>query len=268
MGIAVQGGVVPFYDMNGESPKINFNRDSRAATRVGEVAWANIDALILECFPSGSALPGTYPGISHLYVDTLSIDPLSPLGEDTATCGDVVSYSKAKATISYSKLPYESSNLVSRRWSFSGEFMTIPASSMKWLSDDLAVQNEEISAAKIIPVIEHSLTRMRATSIPWTAIKANIGHVNDATLNNAVFSSVAGGQLLYLGASIDFTFSTDGTQIWNIEHRFQERRVRWNGLDYGWNEFWRPDQKKWDQLVDDNGDTVYPSSSDFMDLFT
>lgn len=267
MGIAVQGGVVPFYDLNGESPKFDLDRESASITRVGEISWADGDALIAECFPSGFALPGTYPGKNYLYVQSLSIEPLSPIGEGGMLCADVAIYGRGKATIKYGKLPFEPSNFITRRWGFSGEFMTIPASSMKWLSDSLAVQNEEISAAKIIPMIEHSITRHRATTVPWSAIKANIGHINDAPLNNAIFTGVGSGQLLYLGANIDFTFSTDGTQIWNIEHRFQERKVRWNGLDYGWNEFWRPDAKKWDQLVDDNGDPVYPTSNTFLDLF-
>jgi hypothetical protein len=274
MPVAVQGGIVPFDELAGQSPNISFNRDSRSATRVGKVAGANLAALYTECFPSGSSLPGAFPGIAYMYVDSLDIKPFVPEGEAFPTCGDLITYDWYLASIKYGKLDYESSNFLSRKWSYSGEFMTLPANAVKWKSDKGAVENEEISAAMTIPQIEHSLTRNRATSIPWSVIQDNIGKVNDATLNNSIFTNVAAQTLLYMGAQIDWTFSTDGTQIWNIEHRFIERIV--SAFDpqakavatYGWNHFYRPDKKLWDILIDDTESPVYTHSEDFMDLFT
>jgi hypothetical protein len=273
VGVAVQGGIVPFDDLAGQSPTINFTRDSRSATRTGKVAWANIDALFIECYPTASGLPGVYPGVSYLFVDSVDVKPFNPGGDKSPTCtGNVIVPVEALVTINYSKLPYEyeSSTFLSRRWSFSGEFMTLPASSVKWIGPPaVPVVNEEISAAKIIPTIEHSLSRQRATSIPWTAIKNCIGKVNESAIDNGTFDDVPAESLLCLGSQIDWTFSTDGTQIWNLEHRFQERLVKQGSSTYGWNHFWRPDTKAWEKLVDDSGNTIYPtvSTSDLMDLF-
>ena len=266
MGLAVQGGAVPFADTNGESPKFNVTREEMQSTREGVIAWANIDAFLLECVPNAPSLPGLFPGSSKLFVQNVAVEPLAEDGE--AICsGSVISYVHAKATIQYStKLPYNSETLVTRKWSFSGEFMTIPASSVKWDNGD-AVQTEEISAAKVIPMIEHSLTRNRATSIPWSAIKDCIGKVNTSALDNDIFDDVAAEQLLYLGASIDWTLSTDGNEVWTLEHRFQERKVKHAASEYGWNHFWRPDKKRWEKLKDDNGDNIYPKTANFGDLF-
>lgn len=266
MGIAVQGGVVPFYDVVGESPTFNCTRDEYSATRTGEIAWANVDALILECVPNSPAIPGLYPGSARLFVQSVDVKPMAE--EQDAVCsGSVISYSKAVATIRYStKLPYNPETLVTRKWSFTGEFLTIPASSVKWDNGD-AVENEEISAAKIIPMIEHALTLHKVLSIPWTTIKDCIGKVNQNAINDSIFDSVAAEQLLYMGASIDWKLTTDGNEEWTIEHRFQERKVKHAANEYGWNHFWRPDKKRWEKLKDDNGDNIYPKTTSFSSLF-
>lgn len=264
MGIAVQGGAVTFDDINGVSPKITGTRDSREARREGHFAWASGDALILECVPAAPSLPGLYPGSSILYVKSIVIEPVAE--EGNFTCGNVAVYSRGKAVIEYGKLDYDSATLVTRKWGFSGEFMTLPANSMRWDNGD-AVENEEISAAKNIRMTEHSMTRHRATTIPWTTIRNCIGKVNSAILNDAIFDNVAAESLLYLGASIDWTLSTNGSVEWTLEHRFQERLVENNGVRYGWNHFWRPDKKRWEKLKDDNGRYTYESTNDMDDLF-
>lgn len=270
MGVAVAGGIVPFDELAG-SPTFSLTRESREANRVGKIAWANNDALALECFPSAPSLPGLYPGIAYLYVNSLEIAPFHPEpGWEQICGGNTAHYEFALATIKYSKLPYESSTLITRRYSFGGEFLTIPAGTLKWEDTGKKVDEEEISAAKTICMIEHSITwhRVLEASIPWSAIKANIGKVNDGTLNNAYFPSVADESLLYLGAEMNFTFSTDGSQVWTLEHRFQERQVKVGGNTYGWNHFLRPRDSAWKRLLDESGDPVYPKSGTFTSLFT
>lgn len=264
MGIAVQGGLVPFYDYVGRSPTFNATRDALSAQREGHIDWANIDALIAECTPAVPSLPGLYPGSTVLYVESLDIKPIAE--ERSPTCGNVVSYSKADVTIKYGKLPYNPETLITRKWNFSGEFMTLPASSVKWENGD-AVENEEISAAKNIRMIEHALTRQRAVSIPWTAMRECIGKVNSALLDDDIFDNVAAESLLYLGSAIDWTLDTAGNEQWTLEHRFQERLIEHNGVSYGWCHFWRPDKKAWERLVDNAGNHMYESTADMPDLF-
>ncbi len=278
MGYAVAGGFVPFDDYAGKSPVINFTRDSRDATRIGIVAWANIDALTLECFPPPPAPPGQFPGVSYLYVESMDVRPLHPEGSlDWNPSGDFPTYDSAEVTIKYSKLKFEqpsANQLISRKWAFSAEFMTIPSNTLQWLTADANgkkdVKDDNITAGKLIPMVEHSITWHRALSVPWTAIKANIGKVNDGTLNNSYFNSVADQSLLYLGAEIGWTFSSDGTQVWTIDHKFQERKLKSSGSSYGWNHFWKTSNNSWDKLVDKNDASkfVYDTSSSFMDLFS
>lgn len=272
MGVAVAGGVVPFDELAG-SPKFSLGRESRDATRVGKVAWANIDLLALECFPVAPALPGVYPGITFLYADAVEIEPFHPdPGLEMVCTGNTASYDFARVTIKYSRLPYESSTLITRRYSMTGEFMTLPSGLLRW--EDQAVgkhiNEEDVTAAKIIPSIEHSITwnRVLNSAIPWDAIKANIGKVNDGDLDNAYFPSVTDETLLYLGAELNFTFSTDGSQVWTLEHRFQERRVKSGADVFGWNHFWRPSDSLWKKLLNkDDNNPVYPKSTTFNDLF-
>jgi hypothetical protein len=280
LGLAVQGGSIAFYDIAGQSPTIRVGRaeqgrEMRSAQRVGHLAWTDIDALISECFPSAPSLPGQYPAVSHLYVDAIEIGPFVTDGEAAIVCsGNVAIYGHALAKIGYSTLPYEAATLITRRWSIGGEFLTLPPNSLYWEVSGNVVEEEDISAAKQIPTIEHSILRHRATSIPWAAIKDNIGKVNNATLNNSYFTNVAAETLLYLGAEVNYSFNTDGTQIFTYEHRFRERQVKdevdgeSQATSLGWNHFLNPSTAKWDRLTDEFGDPVHPLSGTFTALFS
>jgi hypothetical protein len=271
VGVAIQGGIVPVYDLTG-SPRITAGREARGATREVELAWVNIDALIAELFPAAPSLPGAYPGVSYLYAENVDISPLHPDGDQTCA-GDVATYGRARATISYSRLPYEpdATQLISRRYSMGGEFMTIPSGTLYWDEAGffVPIQEEEIAANKTIPTIEHSITwhRVPEASIPWTAIKDKVGKVNSGSLNNDYFKSVAAETLLYVGAELSFTLSTDGTKVWTLEHRFQEKNIKEAGNTHGWNYFLRPSDSAWLKMVDVDGNPVYPTSGSFDDLF-
>lgn len=197
--------------------------------------------------------------------------------------GSYATYSRARAKITYStKLDddgggsgnqYDPSDLFSRRWSFSGEFLTLQAAGLYWEEEGIddpeePIGEEEISAAKIIPMTEHALTRHRATSIPWTAIQANIGLINENAINNGYFTSVAAECLLFMGAEINFVLSTDGSKVYTYELRFQERRSKHKALTYGWNHFWHPNGGRFRRVQNASGDNVYPfSADDFASLF-
>lgn len=255
MGVLVQGGAVSFDEIN-DSPTYNVGRDIREANRHGIISWSSIDSAIAELFPPAPALPGVFPGVSSLYAESAEFSPFHPDGVPTLVT--TATYSQARAKIKYSTKLYDPSDLFVRRYSFSGEFLTLPAGGLYW--DDLGtvVEQEEISAAKIVPMTEHSLTKHRVTSIPWTAITRNIGRVNKTTLNNAFFSNIPPECLLFVGAEINFTLSTDGSTVWTIEYRFQERRVDLfeetsssgaTGIG-GWNHFLRnSDTPKWAKII-------------------
>jgi len=279
MGSAVTAGAVGFDELPG-SPRFGSSAESQSggggggggrsslkASRTGIIDWDDINALIAECTPPAPTLPGGFPGFSNLYVKSVAIKPF--LDEVPDCSGDVAAYDHAEATIEYESLPYDVSTLVSRRYSVSAEFMTIPSGTLYWEDDGTEVTNEDVSAAKIIPLIEHSITWHRVTSVPFATIQDLIGKVNDDTaLDNDYFPDALLEQsLLFIGAEINFTFSSDGTKVWTIEYRFQEKRIKNDVNVYGFNHFLNPKTSLWDRLVDIAGDPIYPTSPDFDDLF-
>lgn len=268
MGKAVQGGSVTFEDIAGKSPAISAGRESRDVTRIGKIAWSSIDALILELFPPAPALPGAYPGVAYLYANTLRVSPFHPdPSQSEMTCGDVASYTYALAEITYSRLPYESSDLLTRRYSFSVEALIMPGMGLHWEGDaaDKIIEVDDVYAAKQIPLVEHSITLHRVTAVQFAArlaaIRDNIGHVNDGE-----FEGAADNTLLFCGAEAQFTLSTDGSMTWTLDYRFQERRITDGNNIRGWQHIWNPKTKKWARPQDADGNFLYPESSDFDDL--
>ena len=157
MGKATYGGLVPFTDWISETPsptKIHASRESKDITRQGRIAWANIDALILECFPAAPSFPGRHPTATYLYVDDVSIAPWprSPAASEVNCSGDIATYTYADVTISYSPLPFggdsvAGSDRVTVRSSFSTEAMMLPANSVKWEGGDVANQEDLMAAS-------------------------------------------------------------------------------------------------------------------------
>jgi hypothetical protein len=277
VGKAIQGGTINVYDLPG-SPKIRAGRDTRESDRRVTFDWASIDALISELFPVAPALPGAYPGVSYLYADTATFGTNSP--DPMPSCGgSVATYSGSEsgmAEIQYRTLSYDGedadpSDLLSRRYSIGGEFMSLPSNQVRWeyQAPGETVQQEDISAGQVIPTIEHVISFHRLTSIPFAAIRANVGHLNDG-----VFEGAEDGCLMYLGAEIGFKLSTDGSISWTLEHRFSERAIdiaNTTGAPlpqtyYGWNYFRGP--KGWWRLLDEDSSELYPSSATFADLIS
>lgn len=274
--VLIQGGSVAFEELN-DSPKFTVGRDSREASRHGKIAWTDIQSAINELFPAAPALPGIYPGVSYLYAESAEIEPWHP--EAIPTDGTIATYATpARIRIKYSTKLYDPSDLIVRKYGFSGEFLTLTGAGLYWESGP-QVEQEDVSAAKIVPMVEHSLTRHRATFIPWTAIQANIGRVNKNTINNSYFTNIPRECLLYMGAEVNFTLSTNGTTVWTLEHRFQERRVDLyedtsstggaTGIG-GWNHFYRQTGASpgFDRIFTADGDPIYSySQNDFAGLF-
>ena len=263
MGSAVSGGSIDYEDVAGMSPKLTTDRSGRVISRVGIIDWDDANSLIAECFPPAPALPGVYPANSYLYCDSLEIEPMFD-GMQTGTSGGIANYTHARASITYKMLEYESSDLLTRKYSFSTESMMLPASGVRWQGDAVGknIESEDVSAMMLIPMTEHSITFNRATSVPFTAIRANIGMVNDGA-----FEGAADQTLLFMGAEVSFTFSSDGTLSWTVEYKFSEKRTRQGANVYGWNHFYRNKDKSWLYLLDDADNRIYSRSANFGDLW-
>lgn len=269
----VEGGLVPFEEYPKNSPEIKLTREARTVSRRGLIAWANIDALALECYPAPPLVYGRHPTIPYLYVDSVDIRPLHPEAsiDSFSVSGGVLSHEYAEIEVTYKRLDFDQddngaggTDLLTRKWSFGGEFMTIPSHSLEWEDQPgQPVQQEEISAGKIIPTIEHSITQHRVTSINWTAIRVCIGRVNLDEYEGADEQT-----LLFSGAEITFQFTNDGTKTYTKDLRFQERRVLQGSDVFGWNHFLRSDGD-WKKLKDKKGNLLYPpaTTAQFNGLF-
>ncbi len=270
-GRVVAGGLVPFYE-DPTSPQISLGRESRSIKRTGFIDWNNIEALNAECYPAAPLIYGRHPTVNYLYVDSIEISPKHENAalEDISVVSGIAVHSLAKIEVTYTRVDFDEEDdgaggfdLLSRKWSFTGEFMTLPSHSLEW--EDIpgqAVQQEEISAAKIIPTIEHSITQHRRTSINWTAIRENFGKVNDGEYQGA-----ADETLLLAGVEISFQFNSNGTKVYTQDLKFHERLIKQGANTYGWNHFLRADGQ-WKRLKDKAGNLIYPKTNDFADLFT
>lgn len=277
MGILVYGGAIAF-DEYSESPEITGGRGTRGTSRTGQIAGASIDAALLELFPDPPALPGRHPGVSYLYADSATI---KPLGNGVSCAGGYNIHDLVEITVTYAPLPYDSADLITRKISFSGEFMAMGAGSVWWSDGGTArqVQSENIAAGKFIPITEHSVTYHRlpvatATTIV-AAIRANLGKVNASSFNlGGGNGSAAAETLLYTGAEMSFVVSTNGVTSYTIDHRFSEKAIIIGASTYGWNHFYRPERDGsgntgWVKLYQDSGFTkpIYETSSAFGDLW-
>lgn len=224
MGYAVQYGAVQFDDFPGY-PQIKGTRDNLTAKRSGIVKWSDIDALLLECWPPGATAPNVYPDMPYLFVEGVDIEPFpgDEIGAPDMICsGASPNYLFAKVTIDYKTLDYDPSDLIKRKYSYGGEFMTLPSSGLRWNSQPhgATIQSEDLHAGRILPTLEHEMEFGQVYFVPWLAIRLCLGHVNSWWFEGAPPET-----LLFLGADINFSFNHRGNQVWKITYKFSERIV-------------------------------------------
>jgi len=262
---ATNGGVdLALEELTG-SPTASFGRQSRTIKRELKLPWVNIDALIAECYPN-AASPGAYPGLSYLSVDTLDIKPFHPdPGDEVTISSGVAIYELAHASISYSILEYDSSDLLSRTFSIGGEVMTYPSKSLRWKGDTTILKGDSIAGGKIIPMIQHSITKHKVAggSIPYSTMRSLIGHINSSAFDTGA-ANAAIGTVLYMGTEINFTFRSDGQKEYSLTNSFQERLAKQGAQSVGWNYFWRDDAwpgAAWEEIETTKGEPIYPSGN-------
>ena len=269
--VAVSGGAVTFSELVGVpdlSRVITSTRKSRSETRHGLLAWANIDALLSECFPPAPALPGVHPSVSYLYVSDVEIRPWPnvPAQGDLTIATTNVNYTSAKATIKYSTLPYDANDLITRRAAVSVDVMLLPANSCKWKDTGKRPEQEDLMAGMQIPMTDWQFTFNQVSASNEatldTAVQTMIGHVNDG-----VYDSKADQTLLFKGYDKTWTIDSNGDQTFEYGYQFSERRVQQGGSLYGWNHFYRNSDGKWAELLTNDGKAIYPKTANYGNLF-
>lgn len=258
-------------------PRYRGSRDEKSATQQFKIAWGDIDALYLELFPIGvgnkPTLPALMLGSSTLYADSVEFEPF--MGEDdNPDCPtNNQEYTYASATVEYKTIPYEQGagaddQIITRKWTISGDFMVLPSHALFWdgLPPD-PIMDPEVRAGKRIPTIDLSVTLHKVTPTYFTALQTRIlekiGEVNDA-----VFEGAAAETMLLLGANFDETVAADGSITHQVEITFQYRKVKDQlGNVVGWNHFFNPKTSHWERVVDKDSNNVY-TPSDFSTLYS
>lgn len=268
---AIAGGAVTFSELVGVpalSRTITANRRTRTETRVGLIAWINIDALLLECFPAAPALPGVHPSVAYMYVQEIEIKPWPPVpAESDLSCLSTnVNYTSAICTIKYAPLEYDDGDLIKRRARVSVDVMTLPANATKWEDTGERPEQEDLIAGKQIPMVDWQFSYFQVPpakeAVLDAAVQALIGHVNDG-----VYDGKASETLLFKGYDKEWAVDSNGDQKFTYGYQFGERRVQDGSSVYGWNHFYRNKTGTWAKLLQKDGSPIYPKSANFSNLF-
>lgn len=279
-------GGIAYEELEG-SPVYRATSDGFAATQMYRMPWGSIDAFLLESFPlpvrGGFAyeytLERTFPGVAWLFTRSVHIEPFVP--EKPSPGAQFNTYpTGAKVTIEYGTRPREKQDgtLRTHRMSIGGEAMILPVGAFGWELDQLPgedfspIQYEDVRVAKIVPMIEQSLSFEYVPDPPFTTIAATIGMVNST---NDLFGAQP-ETLLFLGADANRRLTPQGEDAWKLEYRFSQRIIKgriagalllgYEDDAIGWNHFFHQGDKHWEKIETPDGDNVY-ETADFGPLF-
>lgn len=268
---------VAFEELAG-SPRYSGSKDKLSATRRGLIDWAQKDNIYLELFPPAvgdkPSLPVLLQDSSTLYAANVTIEPW--LGEnDVPDCaGSSATYDKALVEITYETIPYEqgggaSDQIITRKWTTSGNFITLPSHGLKWKASGRVVADPDVNAGFVVPMADLAVTLHRVTPAYFSSLRANV-HAMQGKINSGAFEGCPAGTLLLLGGDFTQTVSSDGSKTWQCEVRFQYRVVHEaGGTARGWNWFYNPDAGEWQELCKrKNGDPPIFEDANFTTLYT
>ncbi len=284
-------GGIAYEELEG-SPTYQATSDGFSATQVYRMAWASIDAFLLESFPvpvrAGFAyeftLERTFPGTSWLFTRSVRIEGFDP-GMPSAGTQFNTYATGARVTIEYGTRPREEQDgtLRTHRLSIGGIHMIMPSRGFGWWNANggadpvpasfMPIQSEDVRVAKVLPTIEHTLSFEYVPDPPFTTITDRVGKTNQDT---DLFSATR-GTLLFLGADMHRRVTPQGEQAWKIEYRFSQKVIKGpilhleappvnSGDGIGWNYEYNPKEAQWDVLVDKNDKYMYQEAT-FAELF-
>ena len=245
------------------SPTYNFARKESTAEYEILMNKSYVTALLLDLFPPrvGKIAPfgAPLPGMPFLFPQSVSMEPFP---KDKT----MVQASLVKAKISYktrdNEQPPDAGTLLTHTTDVGGDFMTLPSSGLRWESETKAIQEEDLQAGKIMPTIEHAMSWDEVAVVPYGAIRASIGCVN-----NSAFFGAPAETLLFCGASISREVMTDGAQKFKIDYKFTERPIVTASGTFGWNHFYRASEGQWERLkTRPTGEDIYQKVN-FAPLF-
>lgn len=198
-------------------------------------------------------VPAQYPDNTNLYAYSAVMTPVAPDGAKGAYGSASFKYAKIKVTFKSPQYNFDGSDtqyIGQTRLDFGGNMVTLPQDAYKF-SD--GTRTEE-SVGRLMPSIEHTITRGLIDFLPVDVIGGLIGKINSAPLWGLYDAET----LLFAGASADRQADGNGKITWTVEYKFLYRPVSWNKVV-------RPDTGEWDYIADSGGDKIY-QTGDFTTL--
>ncbi len=261
------------------SPSGSFSDGKFTGKRTFLVAWSDWLPFMGELYGAYTLTGGTvtfnspafFPGFPQAICTDISFAPLAgddPVKNGTITLhnNNAVTYEKAKITATY-KIPFSNSKNKGRddlpgipKGTFldfssdhGAEYVTTASSGWKWTDDGEEV-SPDVPTGLLMPTEDVSLTWSRVTSPPWSAIRGGIGKINSSP-----FLNYDVGKVLFTGVRSSKSFQLTEQTFWKLDYAFRVRTQEWN-------KFYKPKDKKWQEVDDGSGTKPYSSTS-FSDLF-
>lgn len=252
-------------EFTGQSPKLTATATEVKATRVGKIPWSSMDAYYVYLFPAPvngiAQLPRAFPGRPLLFANSVTFEPFFDQDVPTSS-GPPLAYDLCKVTVEYATLAYEQADssadqIITRRVTVGGQYMTMPAVGFKWADTGETASNPDAYTQKYIGEISHEITVHRAPAVPYAYIRGLVGKVNHAAWNGAAKETV-----LFMGADIQQVIYSDGSAPYQITYKFQERNIDGDAR-ISWNHMFDPTaskkspQGKWRPILQINGEKLY-----------
>lgn len=253
---------VAFEEFN-DSPTFEGSQREMIGTRRGKIQWSDLNSHFTELFPPAilgvPSLPALMPGSTVLFADNVKYkpfgnDPLIPSPATESTCNG---YSEAEAHVTYRTIAYQSgsTSIYTIKWAAKAEIFRLPNYGLKWSSDDAPVGEDTLNAGKVMTGIEIHVTLHRVPSIPTSTILGLLGKVN-----NGAFQGVAAECLLFAGANVSQTVTSDGTQPFEVDLVFASRVID-GSTSLGWNHYFRQSSGNFERLKTKSGNDIFLTGS-------
>ncbi len=211
-------------------------------------------------------LPMRYPDFQQtavsLYAANVAVQGFGSPYQNTFSVG----YTAARLTVNFRSFPWSFQGInqndfnnqidpahpyiyAEQSMSFTNEFITVPGTSVFWLSSGKKLGNRNWGYRS--PITNFNISLKYVPYIPAAAI---IAAETAGPINSATYLGVGPGQLLFNGAETHSTRMSDGSQTQSVDYSFSVRHIApW---DYDFN----GDLPGWDKVVDSAGSPILKRS--------
>lgn len=286
-----------YFEEHESSPIESGNRSGNLAfRRIFLTTWGDRWNFLSELYTSGPfGLPASYsqfwPGVlaDEFNVDRLINAPQSQVITDPNS--QLLNHDTlAKITISYTPLDFGSlsdnqeqlpaGTYATYSQESNIEFVSIPARTMKWESDDELLPPDINSVVPQV-VTSHEVVWNQVKDVPWITLSNMKGKVNESTFSlPGSPQSFTPKTLLFEGLGDETTLSlADQGNTRKLTLRFIEKAqhaletstvggASGSGTVYGWNHMLRPDTQAYDQPINADDDAPMFQVFDFNGLWS